>query len=320
MAELRRHHADTPIKELGEALLRDGYVVVERAAPELAAQGYRDLIDDINAAPNGHLPFLGERTKRLGGLLKRSTAVQQLAIHPIVMGLADHVLQPYCARYQLNFSGIMHLLPGAQAQQIHRDGDLYPFRHPCPPMLMPTMWALSDFTSKNGGTIVVPGSHTWAESRDPFEDEIASAEMPAGSVLVYLGGTLHGGGTNNSEGTRTGLALQYVVGWLRQEENQYLTNPPEIARTFSQPLQKLIGYDYGGPYLGMVGGDSPNRVLVDGYDGPAQRSDLEVDAFAAKQHRLSWGSVEPSVEVPRDGVRVPVSRGPIGVNELKESS
>ena len=69
-----------------------------------------------------------------------------MAVHPVVMALADIVLQPHCVRYQLNYSGIMHLLPGAKAQELHRDGDLYPFRHPCPPMLMPTMWALTDFT------------------------------------------------------------------------------------------------------------------------------------------------------------------------------
>jgi hypothetical protein len=318
MAELLRHASDTPLPALAAALLSDGYVVVERAAPELCGQAYAELIADVEAAPTGHLPFLGARTKRLGGLLKRSEAVRELAVHPLVLGLADAVLQPYCARYQLNFSGIMHLLPGADAQQLHRDGDLYPFRQPCPPMLMPTMWALSDFTADNGGTNVVPGSHMWAENRDPFADEIASAEMPAGSLLVYLGGTLHGGGTNSAEVTRTGLALQYSAGWLRQEENQYLVNPPDVARTFPDRLQRLIGYDFGGPYLGFVSGASPQRVLVDNYDGPRERSNPEVDALAARMHRLGWGTLQPVPTPQRDGERVSVNRGPLGVNEISK--
>jgi Phytanoyl-CoA dioxygenase (PhyH) len=318
MPGLLRHAPDTSIAELGDALLRDGYVIVERAAPELCGQAYTELIGDIEAAPTGHLPFLGARTKRLGGLLKRSEAVRNLTVHPIVLGLADAILQPYCARYQLNFSGIMHLLPGADAQQLHRDGDLYPFRHPCPPMLMPTMWALSDFAASNGATSVVPGSHMWAENRDPFVDEIASAEMPAGSLLVYLGGTLHGGGTNSAGVTRTGLALQYSAGWLRQEENQYLVNPPEVARTFSDRLQRLVGYDFGGPYLGFVSGASPQRVLVDDHDGPRERSNPEVDALAARMHRLPWGSLKPVPTPERSGERVSVNRGPLGVNEIAE--
>ena len=44
-------------------------------------------------------------------------AVRELVIHPTIMGLADRVLQPHCARYQLNFSGIMHLMPGAAATE-----------------------------------------------------------------------------------------------------------------------------------------------------------------------------------------------------------
>ena len=309
MVELASHASDTSLDDLAAALDGDGYVVIERAATELAAAAYGDLIGGIEAAPNGHNDFLGSRTKRLGGVLRRSTAVQELAIHPLVMGLADRVLQPYCARYQLNFSGIMHLLAGADAQVIHRDGDLYPFRFPSPATLMPTMWALSDFTPANGGTQIVPGSHRWAEDRQPFPDEIVAVEMPAGSVVVYLGGTLHGGGANRSDVTRTGLALQYSLGWLRQEENQYLTNPPEVARTFPERLQRLIGYDYGGPYLGFVNGDTAQRLLVDEYDGPAERSNAEVDALAAQMTRLAWGTTEPVPTPDRRGPAVPIVHG-----------
>ena len=254
--------------------------------------------------------FLGDRTKRLGGLLRRSAAAQEMAVHPMVMALADAVLQPNCVRYQLNYSGIMHLLPGANAQELHRDGDLYPFRHPCPPMMMPTMWALTDFTADNGATMVVPGSHRWDQDRDPTADEIISAVMPAGSLLVYLGGTIHGGGANVSQSPlRTGLAFQYSLGWLRQEENQYLTNPPEIARTYPERLQRLIGYDYGGPYLGFVDGDSPQRLLHEPHDGPRNRTNPEVDALAARMNRHRWGDLEPVPTPPQSAPTIPVSRG-----------
>ncbi len=309
MVRLTLHPPGTAIDDLSAALHGDGYVLVERAAPELTNRAFADLIDDIEAAPLGHTPFLGDRTKRLGGLLRRSAAAQQLAIHPLVMALADRALQPNCARYQLNFSGIMHLLPGAAAQGLHRDGDLYPFLFPSPSTLMPTMWALSDFTSDNGATVIVPGSHRWSEDREPFADEMVAAEMPAGSVLIYLSGTLHGGGTNRSTVNRTGLALQYSLGWLRQEENQYLASPPEVARTFPERLQRLIGYDYGGPYLGFVDGDSPLRLLVDGYDGPPERTDPEVDALAARIVRLPWGRLVAEPTVAREGEPVPTIKG-----------
>ena len=301
---------DVPVNSVAEALLADGYVIIERLAPDLTDRALAELTDDIDAAPVGHTDFLGNRTKRLGGLLRRSAAAQQLAVHTVVMALADAVLQPHCVRYQLNYSGIMHLLPGAKAQELHRDGDLYPFRHPCPPMLMPTMWALTDFTADNGATSLVPGSHRWAEERDPTAAEIVAAVMPAGSLLVYLGGTIHGGGANVSQSlVRTGLALQYSLAWLRQEENQYLANPPEIACTFPERLQRLIGYDYGAPYLGFVDGDSPQRLLQAEHDGPRNRTSPEIDALAARMQRHRWGDLEPVPTPPTSGPTIPVSRG-----------
>ena len=45
--------------------------------------------------------------------------------------------------------------------------------------------------------------------------------------------------------------LHYAPSWLRQEENQYLSCPPEIAKDFSPALRKLIGYSKGGYVLGF---------------------------------------------------------------------
>ncbi len=301
----------TPIDRLAEAIEHDGYVIIEGLAPDLADRGATELAPHIAAAPVGHTAFLGARTKRVGALLRRSAAARELVIHPTVLALADRVLLPHCARYQLNFSGIMHLMPGAGAQALHRDGILYPFLHPCPPTLMPVMWALSDFTAENGATLLVPGSHRWEHDRQPHADEIVAAAMPAGSALVYTGGILHGGGVNRSSVERTGMALQYSLGWLRQEENQYLANPPEVARAYPERLQRLIGYDYGGPYLGFVNGDDPHRVLEDGTTGPAERTSPAVNAAAAKVEWLRWGEIVPEPTPAQAGDSVPaMSRAP----------
>jgi len=113
-----------------------------------------------------------------------------------------------------------------------------------------TIWAVSEFRRENGATQVVPGSITWPDDRRPTEDEITWAEMSAGSVLIYTGTVFHGGGANVSDADRIGLNITYTLGWLRQEENQYLSCPPAIARTFDEPLQKMLGYDLGSYALG----------------------------------------------------------------------
>ncbi|MDA1071210.1 MAG: phytanoyl-CoA dioxygenase family protein [Proteobacteria bacterium] len=298
---LNMHAPDTPHDRLAQSLAEHGYVIVEDAAPELAARAREELAPHIEAAPFGHTDFLGARTKRVGALFTVSKAAQEMVIHPTVLAMADRLLLPHCARYQLNFSGIMHLEPGAEPQVLHRDGVLDPFLHPSPPTLMPAMWAISDFTAENGGTQVVPGSHLWAYDRAPYEDEVVNAEMPAGSVLLYTGGVFHGGGRNRSNTVRTGMALQYSLGWLRQEENQYLANPPEVARHYPERLQRLIGYDYGAPYLGFYKGGDPHRVLEDGPLRQGHRTTPELEEAAAGVEWLRWGNVEPVPTPAREG-------------------
>ena len=278
---------NTSVADAAAALLDQGYVIIENLAVDTAQRALEELTPHIDAAPYGHDEFLGAKTKRLGGVFIKSEAARELATHPMILGLAEIVLLEFATNYQLNFSGIMHLESGALAQPLHRDGDLYPLSHLGLTTLMPTMWALRDFTATNGGTQVVPGSHRWADDRKPEPHEVISAEMPQGSVLVYLGGTIHGGGENQADAVRTGLALQYSLGWLRQEENQYLAHPPEVAAEFPEALRRLIGYNYGGSYLGFVNGDDPHRLFEPDYDGPAMRSTPEIDAAKRKLPRFA---------------------------------
>jgi ectoine hydroxylase-related dioxygenase (phytanoyl-CoA dioxygenase family) len=74
--------------------------------------------------------------------------------------------------------------------------------------------------------------------------------MATGSCLFYTGKVYHGGGANRSEHTRVGLNITYVVGWLRQEENQYLSVPQEVAMTLPDELLRLMGYRMGA-YAGL---------------------------------------------------------------------
>ena len=120
------------------------------------------------------------------------------------------------------------------------------------------MWALDDFTTLNGCTRVVPGSHRWTKKQiqdnpelyQNADDLAVHAEMPKGSVVVFLGHTVHSGGANRSTAVRGGLNVDYCLNWLRQETNQYLDVPPSIAKTLPRSMQALIGYTRPYPALG----------------------------------------------------------------------
>ena len=97
---------------------------------------------------------------------------------------------------------------------------------------------------------MVPGSVDWPDDRRPEPAEICQAVMPAGSLLLYTGSVFHGGGENRSAADRIGINITYSLAWLRQEENQYLSCPPEIAKDFSPALTDLLGYTIGSYALG----------------------------------------------------------------------
>ena len=84
--------------------------------------------------------------------------------------------------------------------------------------------------------------------------------MPKGSALLYLGPTWHGGGANGSNAPRAELINTYSLGWLRQEMNQYLDVPPEVAMRYDERMRRLLGYSTHGAGDDQVGkyyGDDP---------------------------------------------------------------
>ncbi len=239
---------DAEDQEIIAALARDGAcVVLNQASPE--------VIDAINAdfrAPFDALgrfdesDFNGYKTLRISGVLGVSMAAAKLVEHPRVMAAADAMLLPHCANYRIGSLTGIEILPGEGDQVLHLDDSMYPVRLPDTQLQISAMWALDDFTAENGATRVVPGSHKKVSSAnadmDHFEDDIVQAAMPRGSLLLYLGTTMHGGGANRSDAPRAGLVNTYSLGWLRQEENQYLNVPREVAMTHSTKIQHLMGY------------------------------------------------------------------------------
>lgn len=244
---------DVDAADVAASLEEHGYAIVRNLAePEVLARLNAEFDPYVDAVPLGKTEFAGDKTKRINNLIAKSTACRELALNPLVMGVCDSVLLPYCARYHLHVTTLIELQPGQGQQVLHRDGGIYPVRFPAIPTTLATIWACNDFTAENGGTLIAPGSHRWAHEREPKPDEIISAEMPAGSALIYTSNFYHGGGNNQSNGTRRGMALHYNLGWLRQEENQFLSIPPEKAAGIAPEVLQLIGYDFGAPYLGFV--------------------------------------------------------------------
>ena len=253
MGEIRHVSIDTPIEEILSILEEDAGLIIDNyLSKENVELIKNDLRPYLEVTRHGQDEFTGFETKRVGALMARSKTCQDLALDPLINNMVDNFLEPHCENYQLHFTSAIQIGPGESSQILHRDRGLWGGYIPRRiETQFSTVWAITDFTKENGATQVVPGSHKWDKNRQPLPEEIAYAEMEAGSVFIYTGSVLHGGGTNTTEESRLGVFLHYAPGWLRQEENQYLSCPPEIAKTFSPELRSLIGYSKGGYVLGF---------------------------------------------------------------------
>lgn len=266
-----------------DALLDRGAVVIEGLLDADLLGRFNTEIDPyLDAAPSDHAgafvneaiaAFFGDRTRHITQVVARSTVfAREILVHPVMLGLADAVLLPGCADYLLNIAHVLDRGPGAQQQFLHRDEDVWVHvPRPHQELQLACMMALVDFTADNGATVVVPGSHRWERDRQPAAHELVPAVMPAGSAVVYLGSTIHAGGTNSTADVhRRGMHVSYCTGWLRTEENHYLTTPIELVRSLPRRNQQLLGYGAhdalrsGGGYLGTVDLQDPGVLLANG--------------------------------------------------------
>ena len=276
MPALRRLDATAPIDNFIAELDANGAAIVENFLAPGQLEALNADFDRIVAglAPGVRKPtmaamvdFYGDTTVRFDGLPGKSPAFVEVMQSPVLTGLADHYLLPHCLDYLFNTGQFIEIRPGETAQRLHRDEDAWRFgpliaEGPRAQLEVEAMVALSDFTAANGATQVVPGSHLWPAGREPEPAEILQAEMPAGSALLYLGSTIHGGGANRTMAeARRGMFVGYVVGWLRTEENMFLTVPLEQVRGFPKRVQEVLGYK-AHRAIGVVDVGDPGAVLA----------------------------------------------------------
>jgi ectoine hydroxylase-related dioxygenase (phytanoyl-CoA dioxygenase family) len=242
-------------EHVAEAMTRDGAVIVDNLLSGAQVdEVMRELRPWIDRTKPGTDSFNGRNTRRTGALIARSPICRTLVMHPLALGTADKFLA-HATSYQLHLTQVISVGPGEPAQLIHRDQwafDMFNFPKGFE-VQCNTIWAMTDFTDENGATRIVPGSHRLDDKLQFSESDTIPAAMRKGSVLFYSGSVYHGAGANRSSDIRIGLQFIYNLSWLRQEENQYLACPLEIARTLPIELLRLMGYQRGAFSLGYVG-------------------------------------------------------------------
>ncbi|MEY2420541.1 MAG: hypothetical protein QOI95_608 [Acidimicrobiaceae bacterium] len=248
------------LDQLAQELGRDGYAVVPDVLDGAEIAAVREaLAPHFGLGMRGRNPFEGHDTQRVYCLVAKSRAFDRLILDPLMLDISERVLGP---NFLLTATLAIKLEPGESAQDFHYDDIFYRLPRPRETYSVSTLWAIDDFTLDNGATLIYPGSHRWGDDRPSDVPMVATATMSAGSVLVYYGTLVHAGGANTSTGDRLGISIQYATAWARQQENFMMALGVDGARALPPRLQELIGYSIHPPFMGMIDGRHPKKLLT----------------------------------------------------------
>jgi hypothetical protein len=235
----------SPVRSQIEAIERDGYTIIEDVlTPDAVAaigRRVREIEKETLHNRDGETPLDGGSRLRTEGLLQLDPLFRGIPILPDVLPVIQGILGAEC---QLTAYSAIDVLPGENRQSIHADDAAVPLPRPHQPVVCTCMVALDDFTTLNGATRLLPGSHKAAGAPDRAAsyrevDGMIAAEMPSGSVVVFNGALLHQDADNESDAARLALEVSYCAPWMRTFTNFFLSIPEEEALQYPQPL---IGY------------------------------------------------------------------------------
>ena len=240
-----------------DLLMRDGFVILENLLNEAEINELKRQ-SDPHLTHHGRNNFEGFKTQRIYNVFTKMRALDPLAEHPRVLALLDKLFMP---NYRLSQALLINIMPGEEAQPFHCDDTFYKWPRPRPALGAATIMAVDEFTGDNGSTVYIPGSHTWDEERQPTREEAIPAILKPGSAIFFLGTLWHGGGANTTNHSRLAATCQYCEPWLRQQANFCLEVPKETVAGLSEPMKSMLGYSIHPPFMGMVNGMHPKRLL-----------------------------------------------------------
>ncbi|WVQ79665.1 hypothetical protein IAT38_001765 [Cryptococcus sp. DSM 104549] len=263
-----------PLEKIYEIIARDGGVIVKNfLTPDLLQEtmasiephfAARKIYDGKSTHNELGEDFFPEGSLRVYGLLNKiPDALIKILRLPVWEGVMSRFLDdeyysytgekflPQKSGHMLASTAALRLVPGAKPQPLHRDQIAFQTRpDPSNPLFTPMVGCLiagSKCTYKNGATAVIPGSHLWGPDRAPKVSECTYAEMEAGSALFSLGSLYHGAGENKCEeadpdALRTLFAVFGQRDYFRQDQEEILSTPIELARRLPADILKIAGY------------------------------------------------------------------------------
>lgn len=240
------HRMRSDLHEWGFALIQDGLSPsqCERFRDRLLEQAEGERLAGIETTtPSGqYIHTLINKGAIFGQCIEQDPHAVQAG--PLIEQLLDEMLGKgwICHSFLSNGAD-----PGGQPQGLHTDqAPLFPWIPAEAPALVNTMFIPEDVDDRNGGTLLVPGSHRiLIEAGSGGEvgemPPTINLEAPAGTILLFDGRLLHGTGVNRTERRRFVATMSNVKSWMRQQENWVLSVAADVLEQASPKLLHRMG-------------------------------------------------------------------------------
>jgi ectoine hydroxylase-related dioxygenase (phytanoyl-CoA dioxygenase family) len=219
-----------------------GYVVLESVFANETLVQLRDLFDLAVAEqrPNGSSRQKETGTRHIKDL-HRAEGLWRVSLNNRILAAVFHILK---RRFVCGIPHGREPLQGFGQQGLHmdwstgRDGEIY--------YVATAICLLDDFTTDNGATRVVPGSHREAQWRnkkisDPafIHPKQVTVTAAAGSVLCFNGHLLHSGTRSGSPKRRRTLQMSFAA----YEVMRRIADDGQQASTTDPVVRYLLGYE-----------------------------------------------------------------------------
>ena len=241
-----------------DQLAEDGFCLLPNPLSPADFDALRDrLIELAEQERQDGTAFLYDGgNQRVFGLLNKGTVFEQIVQHPAVCEVVEQLLgyNFLLSSVHANIAG-----PGGAPMNLHPDQTFARMPWPPYPFVANSMWMLDDFTEENGATRVMPGTHLLGRPPDYAAGE-GDAETvpvcgPAGTVMVFDGRLWHQTGANRTEDQlRHGILCYYCRGYIRQQENPFVSVLPEVHERATPVLRRLLGWEVYQGALGQTNG------------------------------------------------------------------
>ncbi|XRM38783.1 hypothetical protein ABZX51_002179 [Aspergillus tubingensis] len=278
--EVQKVSKDTPVEEIIYLLKRDGGVFIKGLiSEEDVDQASQEAKPRLDADVEWNGSFFPAQTQRAPSLIAHSpTYTRTQVMNPLFHQVCDHFLtsrrwywwgdekKMSLSKPYVHSCTAMRIGPGGKAQPLHRDdyinhryhteiGQWDDVRDIERESAVGLFVAGCRVTRENGGTQFIPRSHLWGTERTtpPKVEQCIFADMEKGDGFIMLASAFHGGGSNITENEYRLMFATFVVrGYLRQEENQFLAVPADVARTYDRETLEFMGYAMSEPACGYV--------------------------------------------------------------------